>query len=244
MSEPRIYPTADARVRIACHGPRNWRTEVQSEPGASWVVIEMPHFTRAEALLQVPHIVRVYFGEADKASAEVKALQERVHQLTAENAGLAEKLRQEKNRSAALLVDGDRREQRALALLPDCDAHRRELQYLRHCAGEYWHAMNDSDQARRAIVGALGKTVLSLEASPGYTVKAAELAAWLQAAIDKQDKPLKRHVFPNQADCLRSAAGECRHEGICDDVKADIAEALGLVLAAEPARCKPVKAKR
>lgn len=247
MSEPKISPTADPRVRIACYGARSWCTEVQDQADAgTWHSTGPRHLTRADALLTVDDVCTRHFGEPTHDA--LRSLRAQVERLTAEKADLADKLSREKDSAAHARVDGDRREQRALALLPDCEAHRRELQYLRHQVGEYWHVMNDSDEARRAIVGALGKTVLDLRSTPGTfttgTVKAADLVTWLEKAIDKQDKPLRRHVFPTQADCLRSAAGECEHESICDDVKADIAEVLGLVLAAAPARCKAIPAKR
>jgi hypothetical protein len=188
---------------------------------------------------------RAGYREVSVCEQAASPLQAEVERLTAEKADLAEKLSREKDRATALYVDGDRREQRALALLPDCQAHRRELQYLRHQVGEYWHAMNDSDEARTAIVSANQLTARNLSGGgPDAMVKAADVAAWLMRNVDKQDKALRRHVFPTQADCLRSAAGECEHAGICDDAKADIAEVLGLVLAAEPARCKAIPAKR
>ncbi len=238
---PKVTTTADPRIRIVGYSARSWRLWVQAEPGADWSITGPVHLTKAEALLTVDETVSRHFGEP--THDRIRSLMAQVERLTAEKAELQAKVYEEKSHNGALMVDADRREQRALALLPDCEAHRRELQYLRHCTGEYWHAMNDADEARRAIVGALGKTVLDLSANPGYTVTAAELSGWLQKAIDKQDKPFRRHVFPTQADCLRSAAGECEHSGICDDVKADIAAVLGLTLAEQPAKCKPVKAK-
>jgi hypothetical protein len=210
------------------HGRENWRTEVQDEPGASWVITGPPYATRAEALAHVDDTAADYFG--DGAGSVLTELRAQVAQLTADKAELERKLYQEKRHCAALMVDGDRKEQRALALLPDCDAHRRELQYLRHCVSWYWQSMNDSDEARMAIVGALGKTVLDLSVNPGYTVSAAELSGWLSKAIDKQKRPLNRHGYPTLADCLRSAAGGCEHEGISEDVKKEIAEALGLAV--------------
>jgi hypothetical protein len=241
MSAPKISPTADPRVRIACHGARNWRTEVQdSVDNEIWYITGPPYESRAVALACVDGTVSRHFGEPTHDA--LRTLRAQVERLTAEKAELAEKLSHEKDRATALYVDGDRREQRALALLPDCEAHRRELQYLRHCVSEYWHAMNDSDQARRAIVSANQLTARNLSGGgPDATVKAADVATWLMRNVDKQDKALKRHVFPTQADCLRSAAGGCEHESICDDVKADIAEVLGLVLADAPARCKAAK---
>jgi hypothetical protein len=153
---------------------------------------------------------------------------DRIAQLEVRNAELARKVNQLRDSNAALMVDGDRREQRALALLPDCDAHRSELQYLRHMVSWYWDRMNSAEEARQAIVGALGKTVLDLSVNPDYTVSAGELSSWLEKAIDKQKKPLARHGYPTLADCLRSAAGTCEHDGISDAVKNEIAGALDL----------------
>lgn len=169
---------------------------------------------------------------ATEPAGYTRELQERIERLQAERDELQRKLNQERGRSAALLVDGDRRERRALDKLPDCEAHRSELQYLRHCVSWYWHAMNDTEEARHAIVGALGKTVLDLRRTPGTftsaTVKASDLVKWLEKAIDAQNRPLKRHGFPTLADCLRSAAGGCEHDGIAPEAKREIAEALGL----------------
>lgn len=194
----------------------------------------------------VEETVSRHFGEP--THDRIRSLMAQVERLTAEKADLAEKLSREKDRATALYVDGDRREQRALALLPDCDAHKRELQYLRHCVSWYWHSMNDSEEARMRIVGALGKTVLDLRHAPGTfttgTVKASDLLAWLEKAIDAQDKPLRRISFPTLADCLRSAHGGCDHDAICGDVIAEVAGALGLTLAEQPARCKPARAAR
>jgi hypothetical protein len=227
MSEPKITPTADPRVRIAAYGPRNFRTEVRDTVDERiWYITGPAYLTRAEALLMVDETVSRHFGEPTHDA--IRSLQAQVERLTAERDELQRKVYAEKRHNGALMVDADRREQRALALLPDCDAHRRELQYLRHMVSWYWNIMNDSEDARHAIVGALGKTVLDLSVNPGYTVSAAELSGKLQKAIAAQDKPLKRHGYPTLADCLRSAAGTCEHEGISDDVKKEIAEALGL----------------
>ena len=152
---------------------------------------------------------------------------EEIARLRKQVADLQDKVSQLRSSNGALIADGDRREQRALALLPDCEAHRRELQYLRHCVSWYWHSMNDSDEARRAIVGQLGNVVLGIRRGGAETLKAADVADWLDKAIDKQKRPLNRHDYPTLADCLR--AGGCSHDGLCDDVVADIAEALGLV---------------
>jgi hypothetical protein len=158
---------------------------------------------------------------------DIRALRAQVDQLTAANAELRAKVSLYSSNHAAAMVDADRREQRALSLLPDCDAHRRELQYLRHCVSWYWESMNVSDQARMAIVGQLGNLVLSIRkgSMPG-TVKAADLVTWLEKAIDAQKRPLRRQGYPTLADCIR--AGGCEHDGLSDAVKADIAEALGL----------------
>jgi hypothetical protein len=152
---------------------------------------------------------------------------DRIAQLEARNAELERKLYQAEKRSAALMVDGDRREQRALALLPDCDAHRSELQYLRHMVSWYWDGMNSAEEARQAIVTSLLLTVRGLD-NAGGTVRSADVAAWLEKAIDKQKKPLARHGYPTLADCLRSAAGTCEHDGISAAVKNEIAGALDL----------------
>lgn len=242
-----ITPTKDPRVRVANHGPRNWRTEVQDEPGAAWDITGPPYASKAEALLHVDETVSRCFEVPTGQAVSVRELQARIERLEAEKSELAAKLYQEKRHVAALMVDADRREQRALDRLPDCEAHRSELQYLRHCVSWYWHNMNDSDEARHGIVAALGNVVLDLRSTPGTftsgTVKASDLVAWLEKAIDAQNKPLRRTSFPTLADCLRSAHGDCDHAGVCGDVIADVAEALGLVLATQPERCKPAKAK-
>lgn len=177
-------------------------------------------------------------------AADARELQARIERLEAEKSELAAKLYQEKRRCAALMVDADRRELRALNRLPDCAAHRSELQYLRHCVSWYWHNMNDSDEARQAVVTALMLTAQRARGTgPDGTVKAADIAEWLEKAVDQQNKPLRRTSFPTLADCLRSAHGDCDHAGVCGDVIADVAEALGLTLAAQPERCKPAKPK-
>ena len=156
-------------------------------------------------------------------------LQAQVERLTAEKAELQAKVYAEKRHNGALIADADRREQRALALLPDCEAHRRELHYLRHLASWNWHIMNDAEEARQAIVGALGNTVLAIERGAfGPTVNTADLLTWLEKAIAKQDRPLGRKSYPTLADCLRSPAGTCEHEGLSADLVFDIAKALGL----------------
>jgi hypothetical protein len=221
--------TSDPRIRVTNHGRENWRTEVQDGRGAPWDITGPPYPTKAEALSHVDQVAADYFG--DGAGSVLAGLRAQVEQLTAEKAELAEKLRREEDRSAALLADGYRKEQRALALLPDCDAHRRELQYLRHCVSWYWESMNNSNQARGAVVLANLRTAGRMDAcGPDGTVKAAEVAAWLRKNADAQKRPLARQGYPTLADCLRSAAGQCEHEAISDDAKKDIAEALGLAV--------------
>jgi hypothetical protein len=174
-----------------------------------------------------------------------RRLQERIERLARENTELAEKARRESDRATALYVDADRREQRALALLPDCEAHRGELQYLRHCVSWYWHTMNDAEEARGAIVMSLMLNAQrAREAGPDATVKAADVADWLDKAVARQDKPLRRTSFPTLADCLRSAHGGCSHDSVCGDVIIDVLHALDLAPADRPAPCKPAKAGR
>lgn len=150
---------------------------------------------------------------------------EEIARLRRQVADLEDTVSRSRSNEAAVRVDADRREQRALALLPDCEAHRRELQYLRHCASWYWDNAQVSEQARQAIVSALLVTALRLR--PEVTFTGAELSAMLEAAVDKQKRPLKGRQYPTLADCIR--AGGCDHDGLSDAVKADIAEALGLV---------------
>jgi hypothetical protein len=225
VSYPKFSPTADPRVRIAQHGPRNFRTEVQDEPGGEWAGSGPAHLTRAEALEAVDTVCTLRFGEPTHDA--IRSLRAQVERLTAERDELQRKVYAEKRHNGALMVDGDRRVQRALAKLPDCEAHRTELQYLRHCVSWYWDSMNSAEQARRAIVASLLLTVRGLDNTDG-TVKSADVAAWLNKAVKAQDKPLARHYYPTLADCLRSAAGTCEHEGISDAVKNEIAGALGL----------------
>jgi hypothetical protein len=224
---PKTYPTEDPRVRVAYYGPRDFRLQVRTSPDADWADTGPSHLTRGDAMETTAATVERHFGTP--TWDDVRRLQAQAERLATEKAALAADLARERSRSAALLADGDRREQRALALLPDCSAHRRELQYLRHCVSWYWHSTNDSEEARRAIVGALGNTVLRLrDASADFTVKADDLVKWLEEAIDKQNKPLRRTSFPTLADCLRSAVGDCEHDGICEHVKREICEALKL----------------
>lgn len=241
---PKIFPTADPRVRLACYGARNWRTEVQDSVDEEvWYITGPAYESKVAALACVDSTVSSRFGEP--THDRIRSLMAQVEQLTAEKAELQAKVYEEKSHNGALMVDADRREQRALALLPDCDAHKRELQYLRHCASWYWHCMNDSDEARAAVVTALMLTAMNArEAGPDATVKAADIAEWLEKAVKKQNEPLRRTSYPTLADCLRSAHGDCEHDSVCGDVIAEVAEALGLTLADPPAKCKPVKAKR
>lgn len=240
---PKISPTEDPRVRIASYGPRNFRTQVQDEPGADWSITGPVYLTRAEALLSTEDTLSRHFGEPTHTA--MRLLRAQVERLTAERDDLQRKVYEEKSHNAALRVDADRKEQRALALLPDCEAHRGELQYLRHCVSWYWHNMNDSDEARAAVVTSLMLTARGArEAGPDATVKAADIADWLEKAVDKQNKPLHRTSFPTLADCLRSAHGDCEHDTICGDVIAEVVAALGLTLADQPAKCKSAKARR
>lgn len=239
----KISETADPRVRIAEYGSRKFRTEVQEVPGGDWAASGPEYMTRADALEQVDETASRHFG-APTWDRE-RSLRAQVERLTAERGALQRKVYDEKRRNAALMVDGDRREQRALALLPDCAAHRTELQYLRHCVSWYWHNMTDSDQARQEVVTALMLTAQRLGgAGQDATVKAADVASWLRKAVDAQNKPLRRTSFPTLADCLRSAHGDCDHDGACGDVVAEVVAAFGLVLAEQPAPCKPAKARR
>lgn len=242
---PKVTKTADPRVRIAQNGARDFRTEVQDEAGADWSITGPVYLTRAEALLMVDETVSRHFGEP--THDRIRSLMAQVERLTAEKAELADKLRRESDRATALYVDGDRREQRALALLPDCEAHRRELQYLRHCVSWYWHSMNDSEEARHAIVGALSKAAEAIRRGPhaaGASLDPEQVVTWLEKAVDKQNRPLRRTSYPSMADCLRSAHGDCDHGSACGDFIAEVVEALGLVLADQPAKCKPAKSTR
>lgn len=164
---------------------------------------------------------------ADSENDNVRALRGQIERLAARNTELEGKLRQEERRCAALMVDADRRERRALDLLPDCEAHRSELQYLRHMTSWYWDQAQKEDEARHAIVGALQVTALRLrDAGPDASVNAADVAGWLDKAVDRQKRPLNRKGYPTLADCLRG--GGCDHDGLSDQVKADIARVLGL----------------
>jgi hypothetical protein len=237
MTYPKISATADPRIRLAQHGPKNFRTEVQDEPGADWSITGPVYLTKAEALLMVDETVSRHFGEP--THDRIRSLMAQVEHLTAERDALQRKVYEEKRRNGALRVDGDRREQRALALLPDCEAHRRELQYLRHCVSWYWHCMNDSDEARGAMALSLTMNAQrAREAGPDATLKAADVAEWLEKAATRQDKPLSRHLYPALADCLRSAHGDCDHDGVCGDVVAEVVAALGLTLADQSAPCQ------
>jgi hypothetical protein len=139
---------------------------------------------------------------------------------------LRAELAAERDRSAALLVDADRREQRALDLLPDCGAHKREIQYLRHMASWCWESAQRAEEARQAVVSELELAAdrVSERAEP---VPAHVVAEALRRAAGRQEKALARHGHPTFADCQRR--GGCDHDGLSDEVKAGIAEALGLV---------------
>jgi hypothetical protein len=224
---PKFTPTADPRVRIAQHAPRNFRTEVQDEPGAAWSITGPAYMTRAEALLMVDETVSRHFGEPTHDA--IRALRAQVERLTAERDELQRKVFEEKRHNAALLVDGDRKEQRALDLLPDCEAHKRELHYLRHMVSWNWHTMNDEQEARGAIVGALLLWARHLEErDEDATVAASTIAQAIRRAVDKQDKALRRKSYPSLADCLRSEARGCAHDGLSADLVADIAKGVGL----------------
>lgn len=139
---------------------------------------------------------------------------------------LREALAAEKRRSAALLVDADKRERRALDRLPDCDAHRSEIQYLRHAASWYWDAAQNAEVARSAIVGELIIAARKLECRKD-AIPAAEVAGVLDSATAAQKKHLGKHGYPTFADCQRG--GGCDHDGLSDSLKAEIAGALGLL---------------
>jgi hypothetical protein len=226
VTYPKITKTADPRVRLAQNGPHDFRTQVQDEAGADWAITGPVYLTRAEALLRVDETVSRHFGEP--THDRIRSLMAQVERLTAQNAEMQAKIYAEEQHNGALMVDADRREQRALALLPDCEAHKREIHYLRHMASWNWHTMNDAEEARQAIVGALGNTVLAIKRGAGPTVSTAELLTWLEAAIAKQKKPLGRKSYPTLADCLRSDNHGCEHKGLSASLVADIAKALGL----------------
>jgi hypothetical protein len=147
-----------------------------------------------------------------------------IARLRARVAELEGKVSQLRSSNGALMVDGDRRERRAAEAALDCTEHGRELQYLRHCTSWYWSQMNDAEDARQAIVGGLLVTAQRLR--PDVTFTGTELAGMLQKAVDRQNGPLNRKGYPSLADCIR--AGGCDHDGLSDDVRADIARVLGL----------------
>lgn len=154
------------------------------------------------------------------------ALIDETERLTVENARLHDRVRTLEARCGALMVDADRREEKARQRAEDCGEHGQEIQHLRHVASWYWAAMGQQEAARRAIVGALGNTVLGLRHHT-EPIDPAELAAWLDKAIAAQSKVTRRPAaYPTLADCLR--AGGCDHDGLCDGLKAEIAGALGL----------------
>jgi hypothetical protein len=158
--------------------------------------------------------------------SEIQSLREQAERLAARNTELERELHQEQRRYAALSVDADRREQRALRLLPDFQAHRGEIQYLRHMTSWYWNQAQSADEARHAITGPLQATAIRLCAGTDATVKATDVAGWLDRAIDQEKKPLSRKGYRALADCLRE--GGCDHDGLSEQVKADIILVLGL----------------
>lgn len=157
--------------------------------------------------------------------------EQEIERLRGQVAELEGKVSQLRSGNGALMVDADRRERRAAEAALSCTEHGRELQYLRHCVSWYWDSMNVSDQARMAIVSANLLTAKGLrEGHWGEQVDAAEVAEWLEKNADAQKRPLKGRAYPTLADCIR--AGGCDHDGLSDDVKRDIAEALGLAVPA------------
>jgi hypothetical protein len=147
-----------------------------------------------------------------------------VTRLEDENARLREELATEKRTSAAWFVDADRRERRALDLLPDCDAHKREIQYLRHMASWCWDSAQRAEGARGAIVAELILAARGLQ-HQAEPVPVHVVAEALTKAVGGQKKALARRSYPTFADCLR--AGGCDHDGLSADLKAEIAEAPG-----------------
>jgi hypothetical protein len=226
--------THDPRVQVANHGPGNWRTEVQDEPGASWDITGPPYPTKAEALLHVDETAERCFGTPASTDQDTRALQARVDQLTAQVAELQAKVRQYQQSNGALIVDADRREQRAALAAEDCGEHGKQLQYLRHVASWYWAAMVQQESARWAVVTANMNTAKRLreELAARPTVDAAQVAGWLDKNADAQSKVLRRPSgYPTLADCVRG--GGCDHDGLSDGVKAEVAEALGLTVPAK-----------
>jgi hypothetical protein len=65
----KVTATDHPQVRVVCHGPGNWRTEVQDEPGADWAITGPPHITKTTALLAVPEVVLYQFGTAAELEA-------------------------------------------------------------------------------------------------------------------------------------------------------------------------------
>lgn len=70
--------THDPRVQVVNHGPENWRTEVQDEPGASWDITGPPYPTKAEALLHVDETAARCF---DTPAGEMTAFLTHVRQV-------------------------------------------------------------------------------------------------------------------------------------------------------------------
>ena len=152
---------------------------------------------------------------------------EEIARLRRQVATLEDKVSQLRSSNAALTVDGDRREQRALALLPDCDAHRRELQYLRHRVSWYWSEMTSAEEAGTSS----GRSPRDrAAAAPDRDLHRHRRGRELKGHRQAQG-PLKRERHPTLADCIR--AGGCDHDGLSDAVLADIAEALGLAVTAD-----------
>jgi outer membrane murein-binding lipoprotein Lpp len=224
--------THDPRVQVANHGPANWRTEVQDEPGAAWDITGPPYPTKAEALLHVDETAERCFGTPVSADQDTRALRSRIGQLTAQVAELERKVNQYRSSNGALMVDADRREQRAALAAEDCAEHGKGLRYLRHLTGWYWAAMVQQEDARQAVVMMNLNTAKRMrEQGADATVKAADVAAWLEKNVSAQRKVLRRPAgYPTLADCAR--AGGCDHDGLADGVKAEVAEALGITVPA------------
>jgi hypothetical protein len=147
--------------------------------------------------------------------------------LATENARLLSRVRQLEANLGHLIVDADRREERARKNAEDCAEHGKEIQYLRHMASWNWASMNQQEAARRAVVMANLKSATGLRGDPEAMVRAADVAAWLEKNADAQEKVLRRpEGYPTMADCLRG--GGCDHDGLSGELKAEIAEALGL----------------
>lgn len=58
------HATKDPRIRIACHGPDNWRTEVVDEIGSKdWAITGPPYPAKTVAMGHVDDVLADYFGE-------------------------------------------------------------------------------------------------------------------------------------------------------------------------------------